>query len=128
MTVYQFSYNEMFASEEKHVVYYTGTHDNDTLWSWGWENNFPGIRETSKIEEITPQEYCASIIEQLYFTPAAWVIVPVQDILGLGREARMNVPGTTNGNWEWQLDWKQVTPEVIRWLRQLALASGRLKD
>jgi 4-alpha-glucanotransferase len=128
MKVYQFSYNEMFASEEKHVVYYTGTHDNDTLWSWGWENNFPGIRETSKIEEITPQEYCASIIEQLYFTPAAWVIVPVQDILGLGREARMNVPGTTNGNWEWQLDWKQVTPEVIRWLRQLALASGRLKD
>lgn len=125
MKVYQFSHSEMLSSKEKHVVYYTGTHDNDTLLSWGQENNFPGIREISRIEDMASQQYCSLVMEQLYFTPAAWVIVPMQDILGLGKEARMNVPGTPAGNWEWQLDWKQVTGEVSGWLRNLAAASGR---
>lgn len=127
MKVYQFSQAEMLAGGERQVVYYTGTHDNDTLWSWGVENNFPGIGETCQVEAMTPQEYCASIIGQLYLTPAAWVIVPMQDILGLGREGRMNVPGTLTGNWEWQLDWGLVTGAVTQWLGQLAAASGRLE-
>jgi len=125
MKVYQFSHAEMLSAEEEHVVYYTGTHDNDTLLSWGQENNFPGIREISKIEVADPQNYCRSVIEQLYRTPAAWVIVPMQDLLGLGKEARMNVPGTPAGNWEWQLDWGLVTGEVTAWLGQLAAAAGR---
>jgi 4-alpha-glucanotransferase len=53
------------------------------------------------------------------------VIVPLQDILGLGGEARMNVPGTVNGNWEWQLDRELLTKEVANWLKKLALDSGR---
>lgn len=126
MKVYQFSRAEMLEAREEQVVYYTGTHDNDTLWAWGRENNFPGFRETCKGEDITPQKYCASVIAQLYFTPAAWVIVPMQDILGLGSEARMNVPGKASGNWEWQLAWELVTEEVARRLRQLAEKSLRL--
>lgn len=50
----------------------------------------------------------------------------MQDILGLGSEARMNVPGKASGNWEWQLAWELVTEEVARRLRQLAEKSLRL--
>ena len=54
------------------------------------------------------------------------VVFPMQDILGLGSEARMNVPGTTSGNWTWRFTWDQLTPAMEGHLRRLTEETGRV--
>ncbi len=56
---------------------------------------------------------------------ASMAIVPMQDILGLGAEARMNIPSTASGNWEWRLDPVLLTKDLAPRLRDLAEISGR---
>jgi 4-alpha-glucanotransferase len=53
------------------------------------------------------------------------VIFPIQDIIGLGAEARMNTPGTDKGNWKWRMTQDQITPEVAEQLRALTGIFGR---
>ncbi|MEL7568546.1 MAG: 4-alpha-glucanotransferase, partial [Dehalobacterium sp.] len=107
MMVFQFSGQEM-PEEEKNpnMVYYTGTHDNDTLVGW--------CREQSSTYDSQ------SIVEKLYRSDAVWVIVPLQDILGLDSEARMNTPGIIYGNWEWRMDKSSLTEGIRAWLRELS--------
>ena len=91
---------------ENHVrneVVYTSTHDTDTV-----AGHFGG--------KPSPWE----LIELAYSSPASLAIVPAQDVLGLGSEARMNRPGTSTGNWEWRLEPGQLTPALARRLRGLA--------
>ncbi|WP_089609364.1 bifunctional glycogen debranching protein GlgX/4-alpha-glucanotransferase [Dehalobacterium formicoaceticum] len=133
MLVYQFSHQEMVDREPKkrstletadseseyrepvtektdkvykNIVYYTGTHDNDTLAGWCQDQ----------------KEDCSvpAIIEELYQSDAAWVIIPLQDLLRLGKEHRMNTPGTAEGNWTWRMDPTLLTEEIKRWLGKLA--------
>jgi 4-alpha-glucanotransferase len=54
-------------------------------------------------------------------------VIPLQDIMGLGTAARMNVPGTTGGNWRWRFTWDMLTPEMKHRMRKLAEESGRTK-
>ena len=95
-----------------------------------------GIRRISLAEEINPvssqkdeksnsTQACRELIAEAYLSQARWVILPLQDILGLGEEARMNVPGTINGNWRWQLDKNLVTEEIKFWLRTQAEKTKR---
>ena len=91
---------------ENHVrrqVVYTSTHDTETV-----AGHFGG--------NPSPWE----VLEIAYRSPAALAIVPVQDVLGLGNEARMNRPGTATGNWRWRLEPGQLTPAHARHLRGLA--------
>jgi 4-alpha-glucanotransferase len=91
---------------ENHVrnqVVYTSTHDTDTV-----AGHFGG--------SPSPWE----VIELAYRSPASLAIVQAQDVLGLGSEARMNTPGTSTGNWQWQLEPGQLTPAPARRLRALA--------
>lgn len=81
------------------VIYYTGTHDNDTLLGWYYKNIRRFLDRPREDLNI-----CREFIEALYSSPAAWVIVPFQDLLCLGSEARMNTPGTTKGNWRWRME------------------------
>ena len=67
-----------------------------------------------------------SLIELAYSSPARLAIVPAQDVLGLGSEARMNVPGQESGNWRWRLEPGQLTPEHAARLRGGAERHGRL--
>jgi 4-alpha-glucanotransferase len=107
MKVFQFS-PQITGAGDTNFVYYTGTHDNDTLVGWCRKQ---------------PQKYDYKVImEEIYQSNAAWVIVPMQDILGLDSEARMNIPGTVYGNWEWRLDKSLLTEEVGRWLSEMAQA------
>ena len=53
-------------------------------------------------------------------------VVPLQDIIGLGSEARMNIPGTTGGNWRWRFTWDQFTQEMKTRMRRLTEETGRL--
>jgi len=63
---------------------------------------------------------CWKLIEAAYRSPARFALVPLQDFLGLGPEARMNRPGTTRGNWRWRVPSSGMTLELAAKLRALA--------
>ena len=102
-------------SYEDNCVAYTGTHDNDTVV--GWFNSEPGNGSTRSSEEIDAERAATlsyfggdgskvhlDFIRSLYRSECSAAIVPVQDLLGLGSEARMNTPGVCSGSWRWRLD------------------------
>jgi 4-alpha-glucanotransferase len=82
-------------------VAYTGTHDNDTLVGW-WTGLEPAMRERVGAWLGPCADPVATLIERLLASEAALAIVPLQDLLGLGSEARMNTPGQAEGNWIWR--------------------------
>lgn len=102
-------------SYEDNCVAYTGTHDNDTVV--GWFNSKPGNASTRSAEEIEVErattldyfggdgsEIHMDFIRALYRSACSAAVVPVQDLLGLGSEARMNTPGVPSGSWRWRLE------------------------
>jgi 4-alpha-glucanotransferase len=100
-------------------VFYTGTHDNDTLF--GWLN---GQRRDAG-DDAQIRERCADIIAGLYASDAMWVIVPLQDVWYLGSAARMNTPAVVGGNWVWEARKEDFTPESAAFLRELARSTDR---
>ena len=96
MKVLQFTDKEAITENDKErdTVYYTGTHDNDTLLGW--------YKKNSGLKRLVTPEMCFSFIETLFLSKTKWVIIPLQDILGLDSEARLNTPGTREGNWTWR--------------------------
>ncbi len=88
------------AHHRERQVVYTGTHDNDTAAGW-WESLPP---EARKQADLDPAEPHWSLIRMAYESRASVAIVPAQDVLGLGSEARMNTPGRGEGNWSWRLE------------------------
>jgi len=95
------------------TVYYTGTHDNDTLA--GWWAGLSDVQRQDAMHQLGAGEADAmpdSMIETVLKSPAALAVLPLQDILGLGSDARMNVPGTVRGNWAWRFDWAQLPDEL----------------
>ncbi len=104
------------------AVVYTGTHDTNTAVGW-FRDLRPRLRAATGLD---PQEPHWGLIELAYASRAALAIVPAQDVLGLGSEARMNRPGVTYGNWGWRLERGALTPALARRLRRLAERCGRL--
>jgi len=110
--------------DEKSVAY-TGTHDNDTTLGW-----YMSAEEHVKnhLHQYLNDENPAmpqALINMALATKAYLAIIPMQDILGLGSEARMNVPGTTEKNWVWRFDWQALTQEKIASFKEAVVASGR---
>ena len=68
------------------------------------------------------------MIRTAYFSKADTAIVPIQDILGLGKEARMNTPSTFGKNWTWRISGKVLTKELAAKLKTMSAESGRLED
>ncbi len=112
MAVLQFS-NDDFGNPHhpdnhtEDTVVYTGTHDNDTTVGWG----------VKPVEETVIQ--ALNSVSNL-------AVIPLQDILKLGSEARMNTPGTKEGNWSWQCKWEDLNETNIDWFRTAIIDSGRL--
>ena len=114
--------------EETSVVY-TGTHDNDTLRAW-WETADAGMRENAAaavraagVEEPEPWWGLARLA---LASPARLAMVQAQDLLGLGSEARMNLPGTEGEpNWRWRVARGAFTPALARRLRAATEAADR---
>ncbi|MBT9174309.1 MAG: 4-alpha-glucanotransferase [Syntrophomonadaceae bacterium] len=102
-------------------VYYTGTHDNDTLWGWYQNNIIAGLRP----QNLNPQTVCRDFIKTLYKSNSAWVIIPLQDILGLDSASRMNIPGTAAGNWGFRMAAGSLTADIASFLMEASLQSGR---
>ena len=67
-----------------------------------------------------------ALIRAAYASPARLAMLPLQDLLGLGSEARMNTPGTTIGNWTWRFEWEQVEADLADRCHRLAVMSGRV--
>jgi 4-alpha-glucanotransferase len=103
------------------LVVYTGTHDTDTARGW-WDALDAKARAATGLDPAEPHW---SLIELALASPAALAIIPAQDVLGLGSEARMNRPGIAEGNWRWRLEDGQLTPALARRLRAAAERSGR---
>lgn len=124
---------ELLSETDTNYVYYTGTHDNNTLLGW-YENKYK-LEDGPDCSVLTKQEIsqkvrqdCSQLIEEVYLSQANWVILPMQDILGLGDEARMNLPGTVRGNWKWQMDKNYNQEEIRVWLYSQAENAKRIVE
>ena len=86
------------------TVAYTGTHDNDTVLGWAEKASASALAFAEKSLDFTGTgEAPEAFIRALFRSPADTVVIPMQDVLGLGGEARMNLPGTIGGNWQWRM-------------------------
>jgi 4-alpha-glucanotransferase len=115
---------------------YTGTHDNDT--TVGWFESKAGAGTTRTAEQIDREreqtlrylnaegrEIHWDMIRLAMASVARLAVFPMQDVLGLGTEARMNLPGSTTGNWRWRMPGGSFTPRHESRLRELAGAFDR---
>ena len=91
---------------------YSGTHDTQTLLGFV-ETRFTGGQATDESQQIFDH-----LMEQVVGASNAVVILPLQDVLGLSDDARMNIPGKAEGNWSWQVKKDMLTPEVVQKLQR----------
>jgi 4-alpha-glucanotransferase len=110
-------------NHEEHSVVYTATHDNDTTLGWWRSLSSRARRETG----LPGRDPAWEVLELASASRARLAIAPLQDVLGLGSEARMNRPGTAAGNWRWRFRRGALTAELAERLRQLTAARGRLR-
>lgn len=105
------------------TVYYTGTHDNDTTPGW-WRGLPEDVRgEVMRQLGVDDAESVPErMIDTVLQSQAALAVLPLQDLLGLGSEARMNTPGTDRGNWNWRFHWEVLPPGLA------ARTQKRLQD
>ena len=108
-------------------VIYTGTHDNDTVAGW-WHS---GAAEHERRNAEAYVGRCDDGIHWAFIratlcSPASLSIIPLQDLLGLGSEARMNTPSLHGGNWRWRFDQQQLTGDLAAKLARLVELSDRL--
>ena len=106
-------------------VAYTGTHDNDTTCGW-YERLDAGTRERVDLylragAEAMPE----TLVRAALGSVAGLAVIPAQDLLGLGSEARLNTPGTATGNWSWQLPPGALASELARRYARLNGCFGR---
>jgi 4-alpha-glucanotransferase len=108
-------------NHRENAVVYTGTHDNDTAVGW-WESLRPSERERTGLDADEPHW---ALIRLAHASRARVAIVPMQDVLGLGSDARMNTPGSAHGNWSWRVREGQLTRARAKRLRDETAAAGR---
>jgi len=111
------------------VVVYTGTHDNNT--TRGWFEDLPAperriVWEYLERPEGESREAAPALMELAWSSVATLAIAPLQDLLNLGGDARMNVPGCAEGNWRWRCTEDMLSAPAFAWLRDLTKTSNRL--
>lgn len=110
-------------------IVYTGTHDNDT--TVGWFDDPSRAEEHRRFLELVGgdgSEPNWDMIRLAWESPGVVAMAPLQDVLGLGSEARMNTPATVAGNWRWRFTWDELEPRSIERLRILTVDTGRRKE
>ncbi len=111
------------------AVGYTGTHDNNT--TRGWFEALPDGQKQLVRKYVGSAEgrgIAAALMRSAWPSAAGLTIAPLQDVLGLGAEARMNVPGRAEGNWRWRWADSAQLEQAFRWLAELTSTSGRTRD
>jgi 4-alpha-glucanotransferase len=144
MAVLQFGFDEYEDNPhkphniEEDAVVYTGTHDNDTTKGW-----FNCLNENDKnyvlktlslhgngddsghLNEAAADLVVDKLVDDAMNSRASLCVVPLQDCLHLGSEARMNTPGTTHGNWQWSFSWELISSDTIADMKLRVEQSGR---
>lgn len=119
----------LLANYSTNTVVYTGTHDNDTTRGW-----FESLTETERRRvwrclnrtEGDGREITGELLRVGWSSAAALAIAPLQDLLNLGSEARMNLPGTAEGNWRWRATEDMLNASAFEQLKDLTVTSNRL--
>jgi 4-alpha-glucanotransferase len=114
---------------ERECVVYTGTHDNNT--ARGWFDGEAGEKERRNLfrylgRQPTAEEIPLALVRMAMRSVADMAVFPMQDLFGLGAEARMNRPAVAEDNWQWRMDASLVTPELEGALREMTAIYGRL--
>lgn len=136
MKVLQFSFTGAAAGRpepldcDRNMVIYTGTHDNKTTLGWYRELRESGAAAAvnwylGEPTGVGDDDVAWRMVELAYQCKAETVIIPLQDILGLDDKARMNTPGTEEGNWRWRCPPGRLTTELAARLASLAGINGR---
>ena len=110
------------------TVAYTGTHDNATTRQWYEE--LPAYEQQNfwsylKRAPGTSADAAPELMRLAWSSPAALAIAPLQDLLNLGSEARMNLPGSADGNWRWRVREDMLSSRAFQWLQDLTVSSNR---
>lgn len=113
---------------KENFVVYTGTHDNNTIK--GWYDNEAGDQEKKRLLDyigchFDRKQLHWELIRLAMRSVAHTAVFPLQDVLGLGQECRMNKPGTADDNWIWRMKKDAVTPEAKERLREMTWKYGR---
>jgi 4-alpha-glucanotransferase len=139
MRVLQFAFDgdpanpHLPTNHRRDCVAYTGTHDNATIMEW-WENADPETRAQvaamlaggEAVRDAAGEQLRWSLTTAVWRSPALLAVAPLQDVIGLGAEARMNTPGTGPGNWAWRLAPHLLSADAARRLREITLETDRL--
>jgi len=113
------------ANQVADAVVYSGTHDNDTVLGWYRNLDAVGRAHVHRALACGPDDMPEALLQSVWQSPAEIAIFPLQDLLGLGSEARMNTPATTAGNWRWRFAWSQLPPGLAGECRRRGADSGR---
>ncbi|MCJ7725944.1 MAG: 4-alpha-glucanotransferase, partial [Acidimicrobiia bacterium] len=133
MKILQFAYDGDPANEflphryPENCVVYTGTHDNDPVLGWyrsaSWAER---LRARRSLRACGPARTIPRrMIAVAWRSRAITAVAQLQDVLGLGSEARMNIPSTPSGNWRWRFGEGDLTARTAAWLRTLNEKTGR---
>jgi 4-alpha-glucanotransferase len=113
----------------RNTVVYTGTHDNPTTREWFEElpdNQRQSVWNYLKLPPDESGDVSQALMNLAWSSVAALSMAPLQDLLNLGREARMNIPGHAEGNWSWRCTEDLLSDRRFEWLRDLTKNSERL--
>lgn len=137
MKVLQFAFDESGESVylpfryDKNCIVYTGTHDNETTKGWLGnltQSNRDYVNQYTACEEKDTDECVWGLIRAAQSSVAEVCVVPLQDYLCLGNEARMNTPSTLGDNWKWRLTRGQLTDEIIHRINAMTRLYGRIQE
>ncbi len=112
-------------NHEPQSVVYTGTHDNNTSAGWFSEQDKADRTRICEYLNASPEQMTGALVRAALASVCRLAVVPMQDLLELGAKHRMNVPGTTKGNWAWRFSWEQVPAELARRMHGLIKLYGR---
>lgn len=112
----------------KNSVTYTGTHDNNTIR--GWFNGEASQGDKERLlkyigHDVKEEDIHWEFVRYAMMSVSNTAILPMQDVLGLGKEGRMNTPSVANGNWGWRLEQEQITPFIKKRLIEMSEIYGR---
>ncbi len=102
-----------------HCVAYTGTHDNDTALGWYWSAPEHEKDYARRYLSVSGEDFAWDLIRMAWRSTAVFALAPMQDLLSLGSEARMNLPGRAAGNWAWRMPADALQPAIRDRLREL---------
>ena len=115
-------------NHERQSVVYTGTHDNDTTLGWYNSLNEGGRAFVDDYLGHSREPMPWPLIRAALASHSQLAVLPMQDLLGLDGNHRMNTPGTTEGNWRWRFTWDQAPGDLSDRLRQLLTLYGRVNS